>query len=108
MTTGLHDNIETLSGQTQAGGAVIVDLTQSRFYREHQIQIDPSNDPDAGTMEVFIRTPGAMLFVSIGTMDLTDSSERVMQFTGFCDAVKLEPSGFDPEKTYTAVVYSRK
>jgi hypothetical protein len=93
-----------LSSKSQAGGAQIIDLSGYERARIHQVQIDVSATPAAGTMDVSIQTPGASGYVSLGDIDLVSGPLAVM-FDGYCDSIRLTPSSFDAAKTYNAAVF---
>ena len=93
-----------LTGKTQADGAQTIDLTGYERAEVHQIQIDPSATPAAGTMDVSIRTPGGAGYTSLGSIDLVNGP-LIVQYTGYADSMKLTPSLFDAAKTYNAFVF---
>jgi len=101
----LRDDIKTVEDKSQADGHQIV-TPADRSARSHQIQLDVSGPPSGGVLGVEVRTAGASGYVSIGSIDMTDSSEYVQQFTGFADSIRLTPVGFDAGLTYSVVVYS--
>jgi len=93
--------------KTQADGAQTITLSQGDRFRLHQIQLVPSAIPAAGTLQVSIKTPGASDFSDIGdAIDMTDSTEYVMQFSGFASHIKFTPTSFDAAKTYSVFVCS--
>lgn len=91
---------------TQASGAQTLALEESDKFRLHQIQVEVSEAPSAGELDVSIKTPGASGFQSIGTIDLTDPAEYVQQFRGYASEIRVTPSGFDAGKTYSVFVAS--
>jgi len=93
-----------LFNKTQADSTQTIDLTGLETARIHQIQIDVSSTPAAGTMDVSIRTPGADDYVSIGTIDLVNGP-LVVDFSGYADAVRLTPTSLDTGKSYSAYVF---
>jgi len=58
-----------LTGKSQADGVQTIDLAGYERARIHQVQIDVSATPAAGTMDVSIQTPGASGYVSLGDID---------------------------------------
>ena len=93
-----------LSGKAQADGAQTVDLAGYERANTHQVQIDVSATPSAGTMDVSIQTPGADGYVSLGDIDLVNGPLAV-QFQGYADSIRLAPSSFDADKTYSASIF---
>lgn len=95
----------TLTGKTQADGAVSVSLSSYDSMMLHQIHVSTSATPAAGTLTVAIKTPGASTYVSLSpTIDLTSIS--LFQFTGYAESIRFTPTGFDGDKTYSVVVVS--
>ncbi len=91
--------------KTQADGVQTVSLNIFDEAQLSQIHIAVSATPAAGTLTVSIRTPGAATYVDLApTIDLTDPS--IFQFWGFADSIRLTPTGFDADKTYTATIIS--
>lgn len=98
--------IDVVEDKTQADGAQTVSLGVADRFLEHQIHLSVSATPTAGSLDVSIKTPGADGFVSIGSIDMTDSTKYLMQFKGFASEVRFTPSSFDADKTYTVNVCS--
>jgi len=90
----------------QLGGPQTISLEGADRYREHQLQLQVSATPTGGTLDVAIRSPGAAAFASIGSIDMTDPTKYVLQFTAFMAELKLTPSGFDVLKTYSVYLTS--
>jgi len=93
-----------LNGKTQADGAQTIDLAGYERANKHQVQVDVSATPTAGTMDISIRTPGATGYVSLGTIDLV-SGPLAVQFEGYADSIRLTPVSYDAAKTYNAAVF---
>ena len=91
--------------KTQADGAQTLDLSGYELGSTHQVQIDVSATPAAGTMDVSIRTPGATDYESLGTIDLVNGP-LVVRFVANVDSIKLTPASFDAAKTYNAFVFA--
>lgn len=90
--------------KTQAGGAQTVGLAGYERAGRHQIQVDVSETPTAGTMTIEIKTPGASDYVEIGEIDLVNGPLAAV-FDGHVDAIRLTPVLFDADKTYTAHIF---
>lgn len=96
-----------MTGKTQADGAVSVLLGAFDRYLRHQVQVEVSATPSAGTLAVAVRSPGATGFVTLdGSFDLT-GTERLKTF-GPCFAaeIRFTPVGFDADKTYNVILTS--
>ena len=78
----------------QADGAQTISLEGADRFREHQIQVEVSATPSAGTLTVAFRTPGASEYVDVGTIDLTDSEDYLQYVTGFADSMQFTPASF--------------
>ncbi len=101
----------SVENKSQADGAQVISLGADDKYREHQIQLAVSAAPSAGELDVAVKTPGATDFATIGdigdhTIDMTDSTGYIMQFKGYASAIRVTPSGFDADKTYSVYVCS--
>ena len=95
-----------IEGASQADGPRTIALEAADRFREHQVQLEVSAVPAAGSLDISIRTPGASQFASIGEIDMTDSANYLMQFTGFASDIRVSPDGFDADKTYSVFVAS--
>lgn len=94
-----------VTAKTQADGAQVVSLAGSERAYHHQVQVDVSSVPAAGTMDVAIRTPGAAEYVSLGTINLV-AGPRAVMFDGYADSIRLTPASFDTGKSYSAFIFS--
>lgn len=100
---------DKITGKTQVDGAQIISLGVNDRFREHQLQIEVSTQPAAGTLAVAVKTPGAYLFADLDTVDLTAitaGNAKVFEFNGFAQEIKFTPTGFDADKTYSVIVAS--
>ena len=93
-----------VSNKSQGDGAQVLDLSGYERSRTHQVQVDLSATPDAGTLDVSIRTPGAEGYISLGTINLV-SGPLSVDFEAYCDSVKFTPANFDAGKTYTVTLF---
>lgn len=103
--------------KSQAAGAQELDLEISvvssltsaqdggQVPTKHQLQIEVSAVPDAGTLAIGGRNPGASSFVPIGTIDLT-GTDLIQVIEGVYGAFELTPTDLDAGKTYSAHVVS--
>lgn len=103
---GYKDFLWSVVDKQTADGAQVIDLSDNRWRNNHQIRLEPSATPSAGTLSVQIKSPGASKYQPIGTIDMTDPDEWVMQFTGYAEAIRLIPAGFDAAKTYSVYGYA--
>jgi len=94
--------------KTQADGRQVLDLTAEAVGKgTHQLQVDLSAVPAAGTLYVQGRTPGATGFVTLdGSFDLTDATTHMQQVTGFFDAFAFMPDSLTAGVGYRVTVVS--
>lgn len=94
--------------KTQADGAQTVSLGIFDDAKLHQFQVSTSATPAAGILTVSIKTPGSTTFKDLPwTIDLTAlSTTSVFQFTGYASQIRITPTGFDADKTYTVEICS--
>lgn len=91
----------SIADASQADGAQTIALEQQDYCLNHQLQVEVSAIPAAGTLTVSIKTPGAAGFVDLApVIDLT-SGNQIYTFTRFASHVRLTPTGFDAAKTYS-------
>jgi len=94
-------------GKTQADGAFTVLLGASDKFCRHQVQVEVSATPSAGTLEVAIRSPGATNFVPLdGSFDLTGTEFLKTFGPCFAAEIRFTPASFDADKTYNVIVTS--
>jgi len=90
------------TGLDQAAGAQIFDLEGWEGSFQHQLQIDVSETPTAGTLAVHVRTPGAADYVLLDSAIDMSSTALIATFEAFADSIKIVPDSFDGGKTYDA------
>lgn len=99
----------TVSGKTQADGAFIVPLSGHEAAESYQINLEVSGAPNAGSLAVGVRGPGGTAYYSIGSIDMTDTTERLMIIKDLAiSALQFTPTSFDADKTYTVIVTARR
>lgn len=95
------------TAKTQAGGVFSVLLGSDDRFCRHQVQVEVSATPLAGTLAVAVRSPGAANFVTLdGSIDLTGT--ELLKTFGPCFAaeIRFTPDSFDADKTYNVIVTS--
>lgn len=98
---------EAISGKTQADGAFSVSLLGADRFLYHQIQVSLSAVPDAGSLAVAVKSPGAAGFVPIdGTFVLTGTELLKTFGPVFAEAIQFTPTDLDSDVTYGVVVTS--
>jgi len=101
----LRDDRQSVVDKTQADGSQVI-TPADRSARFHQLQLEVSGPPSAGTLAVGLKTPGANKYVEVGTIDMTDGEDYLQIFEGFAESIRLAPAGFDAGLTWSAYVYS--
>lgn len=93
-------------GKAQNDGAFDIDLEIADRFCHHQIQVELSATPSAGSLDIAMRSPGAADFVSLGTIDMTGTD--LIQTFGPCfvGRFRFTPADFDAGKTYNVIVSS--
>jgi len=98
---------EVVSDKTQADGAFIVALGASKDFCYHQIEVEVSATPSAGSLAVAIRSPGAREFVTLdGSFDLTGTELLKTFGPCFAEEIRFTPASFDTGKTYNVIITS--
>lgn len=95
----------SITGKTQADGAQVIGLQNADSALIHQIHVEVSATPTAGTLTVEVKTPGATDYIAVsGTIDLT--SIALFKIEGLAESIRVTPSGFDADKSYDVYVTS--
>ena len=90
----------------QADGAQELTLSVYDCARLHQIQVELSATPAAGTLTVSVKTPGASSYIDLEhTIDLVNGP-YLYQIYGIIEAIQFTPTGLDGDKTYSVYVVS--
>jgi hypothetical protein len=98
---------EVVEDKTQGDGAFTVLLEKADNLCRHQVQVEVSATPAAGTLAVSVRSPGAVNFVELdGTFDLTGTALLKVFGPVFAAEMRFTPSGFDAGKTYNVIINS--
>ena len=97
---------------TQAGGAITLGVKGFEYLPFHQIQVEVSAQPSAGTLTVQYKTPGATEYVTAtgSPIDLTALNKAAAWRLDNCyiEAIKFTPSGLDADKTFSVIVVSNE
>ncbi|MFW5908831.1 MAG: hypothetical protein ACOCR8_04245 [Desulfosalsimonas sp.] len=95
----------SVKDKTQDDGDQTVD-TEGSLYpgiaakRNWQAQVEVSETPDAGTLSIKARLPGASEYLEEKEVDLTAGNQRV-SFEGVFTDIKVSPDNFDSDKSYS-------
>ncbi len=95
----LHTDV--IADLTQAAGEGIFDLSSGHDdCNLHQIQVNPSAVPAAGTLTLLVRSPGTPVgvFAAVeGDIDLTGAN-LIKAFVGYALEIKAVLTGLDGDK----------
>lgn len=95
-----------LEDKTQEDGAQDIDVSASLYLgigakRYWQVQVSPSAVPTGGELEVSVKAPGADGYQALDTaIDLT-GSDLLLSFVAIAESIRITPSDFDADKTYS-------
>lgn len=96
----------------QAAGAQVLGNRGFEYLPHHQLQIEVSAQPSAGTLKIEYKTPGASEYVEVAgsPVDLT-ALNRAAAFRLddlFIESLQFTPAGLDADKSYSVVVTSNE
>ena len=98
--------------KAQADGAQVLGNKGFEYLPHHQIQIEVSAQPTAGSLAVEYKTPGATEYVAASgsPIDLTalNTAAAFRLDNVFIDAIRFTPAGLDADKTYSVIVTSNE
>lgn len=98
--------------KAQADGAQIIGNKGYEYLPHHQIQVEVSATPSAGTLAIEYKTPGATEYVAVigSPIDLTAlNTARAWRLDHvFVDAFRFTPSSLDADKTYSVIIQSNE
>ncbi|MCK9431887.1 MAG: hypothetical protein M0R00_02890 [Candidatus Omnitrophica bacterium] len=96
----------------QADGAQTLGNKGYEYLAHHQITIEVSAQPSAGTLAVQYLPPGGSEYVTVtgSPVDLTtlNKSKTFRLDNVYVEAFKFTPSSLDTEKTYNIIVASNE
>ena len=97
---------------TQAGGVVILGNKGFEYLPFHQVQVEVSAQPAAGTLAIEYKTPGATEYVTatgspIGLTALNKAAVFRLDNL-YVESFRLTPVGFDADKTWSVIIASNE
>ncbi|MDF1577679.1 MAG: hypothetical protein P1P81_04445 [Desulfobulbales bacterium] len=90
------------TAKSQADGAQIIELEADDHFFRHQIQVEVSATPTAGTLTVAGKTPNGTEFIDLAPAINLTAGAQLYSFTGYYAAIRLTPAALDADKTYSA------
>lgn len=106
-----NHKIEILD-KTQADGVETLGNAGFEYLPNHQIQIEVSAKPSAGTLKIELRTPGATEYIEPedSPVDMTAIDKGVCFRLNdvFADSFRITPTSFDADKTYSVIIVSNE
>lgn len=98
--------------KTQANGAQTLGNRGFEYLPHHQIQIEVSAQPSAGTLKIEYLTPGATEYIEVAgsPIDMTALNKAAAYRLDnvFVESFRFTPTSFDADKTYGVVVASNE
>jgi hypothetical protein len=98
--------------KVQADGAQALGNKGFEYLPHHQIQVEVSAQPSAGTLAVEYKTPGASEYVTAAgsPIDLTvlNKAAAFRLDNVFIESIRFTPTGFDADKTYSIIMASNE
>jgi len=89
------------------GQTVTFSLSNYEDYPKHELSFKPSASVATGTLEISVSAPGNSEYFHLGTLDLSDTGDYLLQYTGCIDSLKAVPASFPAAKTYSLYLSSR-
>lgn len=106
-----NHKIEILD-KTQADGVETLGNAGFEHLPNHQIQIEVSAKPSAGSLKIEFRTPGAVEYTEPddSPVDMTTIDKAVCFRLNdvFADSFRITPTSFDAAKTYSVIIVSNE
>ena len=105
---GYRSEIQSATAKTQAAGAFALDIpARYQSMGRHQIQVEVSATPSAGTLTVTVKTPGAASYQAVddNAIDLTGTLKPLL-LDGEVESITFTPASFDADKTYSVYLIS--
>ena len=106
------NHILKITAKTQADGPQTLGNRGFEYLPHHQIQIEVSEQPSAGTIKVEYLTPGASEYVEAegSPVDLTALNKAAAYRLDdvFIESFKFSPALLDAAKTYNIVIVSNE
>lgn len=101
-----------VTGKKQTDGAVVMGNKGHEHLSRHQIQIEVSAQPAAGTLKIEYLTPGATEYVEAtgSPVNLTVLNKAACYRLDslFAQAFRVTPTDLDADKTYSVIVESNE
>ncbi len=96
----------------QSDGAQVIGNRGFEYLPFHQVQIEVSAQPSAGSLKVEYLTPGATQYVEVAgsPIDLTalDTAAAFRLDNVFIESYRVTPASFDAAKTYNVIITSNE
>lgn len=98
--------------KAQTDGAQILGNTGSEYLPHHQIQVEVSAQPAAGTLAIEYKTPGATEYVPVtGSPVALTALNKAAAYridNVFIGSFRFTPTGLDADKTWSVIVVSNE
>jgi len=98
--------------KTQANGAQTLGNRGFEYLPFHQIQVEVSAQPSAGTLKIEYLTPGATEYIEVAgsPIDMTGLNKAAAYRLDnvFVESFRFTPTSLDGDKTYSVIVTSNE
>lgn len=106
------NHITRITTKAQSDGAQVLGMGGYQYLPHHQIQVEVSAQPSAGTLAIEYKTPGATEYVTAqgSPIDLTvlNKATALRLDNVYIDALRFTPASLDADKTYSVIVASNE
>lgn len=98
--------------KTQANGAQTLGNRGFEYLPFHQIQVEVSAQPSAGTLKIEYLTPGATEYIEVSgspiALTALNKAAAYRLDNVFVESFRFTPASLDAEKTYNVIVVSNE
>lgn len=106
------NHILKILAKSQADGAQILGNRGYEYLPHHQLQVEVSAQPTAGTLKIEYLSPGSNEYVEVvaSPIDLTVLNKSAVWRLDnlFAESFRFTPTGFDTGKTYNVIIASNE
>ena len=98
-----------LQSTTAATPAQVVTFSLANYEdcEVHRLAFKPSASIATGSMAITVRAPGNTAYFHLGTLDLSDTGDYLIDMDGPIDSLVATPSSFPAAKTFSLFLSSR-
>ena len=90
------------------GQTVTFSLSGYEDFPNHRLAFKPSASLATGSLAVSVKAPGNDTYFHLGTLDLSDTGDYLIDVDGPIDSIQAAPSSFPAAKTFSLYLSSRQ